>query len=379
MYTINFTDKTKLPIMIDESEVDNSTDITMFGRKRLAYGEELQDNLIHILENFACPEDSNNPGNPDQSRATDSLFQDKIEGQWWFNSTKKLLNYYDGTKWIPIAREDDIASNWGIIADGQFLPKPVSESTGRTFDYSECVWIVSPFNIPQKIDYLECQTDNSGLVSMKMRYVGVSNIVSGLANYMIVGIGGNVNQPQATVQITPTPTPTPTSSVGQSATPTPTVTRSATPVPTLTPTPTPQASISATPATSLTPSPTISPSPTPTPSNTPSASAAPLVIGIPSSSFTSSCNGLSTDQCTPSRSSTLTAVGGVGPYTYGYDLISGDSLNTFGSFNTPTPGALSVSWIGPKATIGTDDNGTGTPRYTTIFRYKVTDARCSLY
>lgn len=375
MYTINFTDKTKLPILLDETLIDNSTDITLFGRKRLAYGEELQNNLVHILENFSCPEDPNNPGNPDQSRAVDSLFQDVIEGQCWWNSSKKLLNFYDGAAWVPIAREDDIAANWGIIADGQVLPKPVSEATGRTYDYSECVWIVSPFNIPQKIDYMECSADNNASVTMKMRFVGVSDMVSGLANYLIVGIGGNVNQPQVTIAVSPTPTPTPTSSVGQSATPTPTVTRSSTPVPTATPTPTPQPSISATPANSLTPTPSISASPSPTPSNTPSASAPPLVLGIPSTSFTASCAGLAAQQCTPSRATTLTAVGGVGPYTYGYDLISGDNLTTFGSFNTPTPGALSISWIGPKATIGSDDDGTGTPRYTSVFRFKVTDAR----
>jgi hypothetical protein len=373
-YTIDFTDKTKQPIVLDEMQTDNTTDITLFGRKRLAYGQELQENLLHILENFACPEDSTNPGNPDLNKSYDGIFQHVVEGQFWYNSTKNVLNYWDGTHWIPLARQDSVAANWGIISDGQFLPNPVSEITGKVFNYSECVWIVSPFTFPQKIDFFQCSTDANAQVTSKYRIVGNNDILPGMANYLIVGIAGNVNQLQPTIQPSHTPTPTPTSSTGQSPTPTPTLTASHTPTASTTPSPTPAVSTSPSPTPSRTPFPSGTPQVTPQPSPTPSVSLAPLVLTIPANSFVAACTGLSTQSCAPTKLSTLTATGGTAPYTYTYQLVSGDNLNAFGAFGTPTSAPLTVNWTGPNANIGTTDDGTGTPRYTSVFQFKVTDA-----
>ena len=56
-YNIKFTNKNKPGIEIAEDAINNAaTDITLFGRKRLEYGKDLNANLLHILENFACPE-----------------------------------------------------------------------------------------------------------------------------------------------------------------------------------------------------------------------------------------------------------------------------------------------------------------------------------
>jgi len=367
-YTIKFTDKRKTPIVLDESQTDNSTDITLFGRKRLAYGQELQENLLHILENFSCPEDPYNPGNPDQSKSYDGIFQDAIEGQFWYNSTKDVLCYYDGQFWIPLARQDGVAANWGLISDGSFLPKPISEISGKIFDYSECVWIVSPFSFPEKIDYMECSASNDGLVTSKYRLKGMNTLNSGLANYLIVGITGNVNQPQPTLNPSPTPTVSPTPSPGSSHTPTPTVTPSVTRTPSPTPTNTPQPSVTMTPSVTVTPSVSRTPTRTPQPSQTPQPSVSLLRLTIPSTTYHATCTAAPSTYCTPSTSTTLTATGGLGPYTFSYELMSGDNLNTFGSFNTAQSNpTLSISWIGPNAQVGTS--------YTSVFRFKVTDSR----
>lgn len=286
MYTVKFTDKSKTPINIDEEQIDNSTAISLFGRKRLSYGKNLQENLLHILENFSCPEDMDVPGTPDKIKSLSGIFDNPIEGQCWYNSTAKTLTFYDGSNWVPFAREDDIAANWGVIVDGQYLPKPISEITGKIFDYPECVWIVSPFSFPQKLDYMECSADETALVSMKYRLSGSDELIGGTANYLIIGISGNQSVPQPTFVISPTPTPTPTSSAGASPTPTPTVTATVTPSITVTPSPTPQATISPTP--SITPSKTytIPPSATrsPTPTPTPVASVTPTPTPTPSPS-----------------------------------------------------------------------------------------------
>lgn len=381
MYTVKFTDKSKTPINIDEEQIDNSTAITLFGRKRLSYGKGLQDNLLNILENFSCPEDADIVGTPDKIKAKSGIFDNPIEGQCWYNSTTHNLSYYDGTNWIPFAREDDIAANWGVIVDGQFLPKPVSEITGKVFDYPECAWIVSPFSFPQKLDYMECKADENALVTMKYRLSGTDDLLGGTANYLIIGIAGNENAPQPTFMITPTPTPTPTSTFGASPTPTPTVTATVTPTISLTPSVTPEPTISPTP--SVTPSVTyqipVSRTPTPTPSRTPVASVtptpspvAPLVFASPGSDISVTCSNIPNGSCSPYRAGTLSASGGHPPYTYTAIHISGDGMSTFGSFNTPVAGNLPVHWQGPIETVGRVD---APARYTTVFQYKVTDSK----
>lgn len=272
-YTVKFTNKNKAPIIIDDAQIDTSTDVTLFGRTRLAYGEALQDNLLHILENFSCPEDPYNPGNPNLAVSDDDIFRSPIEGQCWYNSTKDVLTFYDGANWIPLARQDGVAANWGMIYDGGFLPNPVSAVSGKVFDYNECVYIVSPQSIPTKIDYYVCSADGTGKVTMKYRNVGGTELASGIANFLIVGIAGNINQNIPPIQPSPTPSVTPTTSIGVSLTPSPTVTPTHTPPASATPSATPVASPTRTPAPSATS--------TPAPSNTPQSSISPTPSPVP--------------------------------------------------------------------------------------------------
>lgn len=61
-YSIKHTDLTKPPIIVDEGSLDDySLDIALFGRIRLEYGERLNQNLLNLLENFACPSDPDYP------------------------------------------------------------------------------------------------------------------------------------------------------------------------------------------------------------------------------------------------------------------------------------------------------------------------------
>jgi len=286
-YTVQFTNKNKTPIIIDDAQIDTSTDVTLFGRTRLAYGEALQENLLHILENFSCPEDPYNPGNPDLNVSEDGIFHNPIEGQCWYNSTQEVLTFYDGTNWIPLARQDGVAANWGMIYDGGFLPNPVSAVSGKVFDYNECVYIVSPQSIPTKIDYYVCTVDGTGKVNMKYRNVGGQSLTSGIANFLIVGIAGNVNQTAPPIQPSPTPSVTPTTSVGVSLTPSPTVTPTHTPPASATPSPTPVVSPTRTPAASVTPTPV--PSNTPQPSISPTPSPVPSTLGFEGQHYQRAC------------------------------------------------------------------------------------------
>lgn len=282
MYNVKYTDSNKSPITVSEDSVDRDTlDVTLFGRAFQNYGEEVNEDLLNILENFACPESplstSETDAFPDLTMVSKNQLHHPVEGQFWYNSTRENIYFYDGVKWIPVPKRGTYAANWGQIIHGQQLPKPINQH-GYTFDYDECIWSVAPANINGIIDSLNCNTDANATVTMQYRYANTEGFVNGIANYLIVGITGNVNSGVILPPIQPslTPTPTPSTTPAATATPTPSLTPTLTAQPTPTPTPTVTVTSSPTPVPSNTPQ----PSPTPAPSNTPVPSNTPTPLPI---------------------------------------------------------------------------------------------------
>ena len=140
-YIVKFTDKSKTPVTVFENNIDTiSTDIALPGRKKLEYGQDLNANFLHLLENFACPEQPNFlPTSPDFTKISDKdsqgrkLLSNPIEGQLWFNTTQETLFVFDGADWLALGMAGDIAANWGVIADGETIPQPKNKS-GYIFD-----------------------------------------------------------------------------------------------------------------------------------------------------------------------------------------------------------------------------------------------------
>jgi hypothetical protein len=292
-YNVHYTDLSVQPIVIQESEQDNSTDISLFGRIQLEYGQALDQDLLQIFENFACPEAAGSTiGNshPDYTINGNDLTKPSA-GQIWYNSTRQLLYYWNASisTWVPLGGRGQYAANWGQIGDGNQIPAPVNPYTNVAYPYSQCIWAVSPANVPSAYTYMICTTDQNANVTMQYRAYGDIGISSGTANFLIINITGNINQGSldvtpVTPAISATPTATPTPSPVISPTPTNTAT------PTHTATQTPAVSPTRTPAASATPTPTRVPSPTPTPA--PSNTPAPSVTPTPSP-FTNTC-----EECT---------------------------------------------------------------------------------
>lgn len=254
-YTIRFTDTSKNPITVPEDSIDrDSLGVSLIGRIFQNYGEDINESLLNILENFACPESplstTQMDAVPDLSQTSDNQLTNPIEGQFWYNSTRRLMYFFDGSNWIPIPRKGAYAANWGQIVHGNFLPRPVG-SDGYTFEYDECIWSVSPAVITGSIDGLNCSADSNAFVTMQLRYANTATFVSGVANYLIIGIRGNRNEGVHPGPIIPSPTPTPQ----PTATPSPTVTST----PVISATPTPTASVTPTPGVSATPTRTATP------------------------------------------------------------------------------------------------------------------------
>jgi hypothetical protein len=79
-YSINLTNGSPL-INVNDGQIDQTkTDITLIGRNSSSYGLFINDNFIHMLENFANTSQPNNP----------------LKGQLWFDTTQSRLKVYDG-------------------------------------------------------------------------------------------------------------------------------------------------------------------------------------------------------------------------------------------------------------------------------------------
>lgn len=278
IYRINYTDTQKTPIFLNSGVLNSSSlDITLIGMNVMEYGVEFDDDILHILENFAAYENPSDPATPDLTKVIAPVLSHPTQGELWYNKTQSLLFVYTGSAWESLMLRDDVSGNSGIIVHGAQLPLP----SGIT-SYAQCSWFVSPQYIDANPDYIECYTDQNAVVYSRYRISQSEVLVESLANYIIIGIQNLDNThvpfplpsvpPAPSTTLTPTPSTSisPTISITPTATPAPGSTRTATPTITPTNTLTPTSSTSITPTISL--SATVTPTPTPTPTMTVSVS-----------------------------------------------------------------------------------------------------------
>jgi hypothetical protein len=80
-YNINKYDGT-LVAVVEDGTVDNTLDISLIGRNYAGYGEVQNENLVHLLENFASGSEP----------------PKKVTGQIWYDTRVKKLKFFDGNK-----------------------------------------------------------------------------------------------------------------------------------------------------------------------------------------------------------------------------------------------------------------------------------------
>jgi hypothetical protein len=80
---------------VQDASLDLSTDLVFLGRNYAGYGESQNENFVRLLENFA---NTTAPSKP-------------IEGEIWYNTTDKRLNFYDGADWKGVANLTTGTSN----------------------------------------------------------------------------------------------------------------------------------------------------------------------------------------------------------------------------------------------------------------------------
>jgi hypothetical protein len=92
-YTINLTDGTIFATIADGT-INTSSSMTLVGKNYAGYGEFLDENFIHLLENSS---NTNAPGAP-------------LTGQIWWDSSNGILNVYNGSLWKRIGGATSSAS-----------------------------------------------------------------------------------------------------------------------------------------------------------------------------------------------------------------------------------------------------------------------------
>jgi hypothetical protein len=102
-YSINKYDGT-LVAVVEDGTVDNSLDIKLIGRNYAGYGEVQNENIVHLLENFASTSEP----------------PKKITGQIWFDSASKKLKFYDGVKFRTTGGAEIGATQPSGLTTGDF-------------------------------------------------------------------------------------------------------------------------------------------------------------------------------------------------------------------------------------------------------------------
>jgi hypothetical protein len=101
-YTINLTDGTIFATVADGT-INTASSMTLVGKNYAGYGEFLDENFIHLLENSA---NTTAPGAP-------------LDGQLWWDSGNSLLKVYNGSvfKTISAATAQSTAPTSNVVGD----------------------------------------------------------------------------------------------------------------------------------------------------------------------------------------------------------------------------------------------------------------------
>lgn len=146
-YTINKFNGEEL-VVLQDGTIDTSTSIGLVGRNYVGYGETQNENFVFLLENFA---NANPPSRP-------------IEGQMWFDTSKDLMNVYDGAQWNVIGSAELSDTAPTTPSNGAFWFKTPENSL---YVWNGTAWnIIGPESLPgfgeTRVKAVELEDDRGG-------------------------------------------------------------------------------------------------------------------------------------------------------------------------------------------------------------------------
>jgi len=130
-YTIDYSQSSKTAIVVNDGTIDTSTSIGLIGKNYTRFGETLNENMLHLLENFA---NTSAPTNP-------------TEGMLWYDTANSQLKIYDNGVWnivlsgagttkIEFRNRKDTGGNYHktieMIVDANIVTITVDDTTAWT-------------------------------------------------------------------------------------------------------------------------------------------------------------------------------------------------------------------------------------------------------
>ena len=104
-YTITKSDGTTLPTIPDGTIDTSSTNLSLPGPNFVGYGQYLNQNLVHLLENFSS---NSTPAGTN------------VQGQLWFDKFHQRLNVYTVNGFVPVSGITNSGTPPLITNDGEF-------------------------------------------------------------------------------------------------------------------------------------------------------------------------------------------------------------------------------------------------------------------
>jgi microcystin-dependent protein len=154
-YQVNFTDtiNNPEPIVVNDNTVNTTTDLKFPGRNSTGYGQDIAENFLHLLENFANTSPPERPiigqlwfdsnagvnqlkvnvdGTPNgwssagglKRGSTEPDTAASISGDLWVNTSTQQLYLFTGSTWILVGPE------FGQGARSGSIPEVVPDTTG---------------------------------------------------------------------------------------------------------------------------------------------------------------------------------------------------------------------------------------------------------
>ena len=162
-YRVNYTDDTKSPIIVQDGDVDTSTNIGLVGRGYTGFGEVVAENFLHLLENFS---DETPPARP-------------VEGQLWYNNTNSSMYYYTVSEtWKKIGNVRTESFD-PILNDGEVNGDLwLNTSTNDLYIYSSPNWVLmANGDISTKV-YTRTRKDTQGNAHKTIEVVVANKVVA---------------------------------------------------------------------------------------------------------------------------------------------------------------------------------------------------------
>jgi len=163
-YSINKYDGS-LVANVEDGTVDNSLDVRLIGRNYAGYGEVQNENMVHMLENFA--------GTSEPPR--------KITGQIWFDSASKKLKFYDGVKFRTTGGAEIGTTQPSGLTTGDFW---YNTNTNQLFAWSGTEFILVGPQAVQNAQTTEVRSTSILDVNSNPRPV-VEGVVNGKVVFII--------------------------------------------------------------------------------------------------------------------------------------------------------------------------------------------------